>query len=201
MFRGGPSLVGVAAGSLRAPMELRWSFKTEGPVKSSAALVQDRVYVGSDDGNVYALGLGDGRKAWAFKTGGEVESSPLALEGRVYVGSSDNFLYALNAADGKPVWKCETGDKILGGPNWVKSGSATLILVGSYDFKLHAVEAASGKAAWTCETGNYINGSPGVADGQAVFGGCDGLLHVIGLADGKQLKEVEAARTLPGRRP
>ncbi len=36
--------------------------------------------------------------------------------------------------------------------------------------------------------GNYINGSPAIADGQAVFGGCDGMLHVISLADGKQVK-------------
>ena len=66
------------------------------------------------------------------------------------------------------------------------------MLVGSYDFKLHCVDAATGRSNWVYETGNYINGSPAVANGQAVFGGCDGLLHVISLADGKQVKEVEA---------
>ncbi|MEO6033992.1 MAG: PQQ-binding-like beta-propeller repeat protein, partial [Verrucomicrobiota bacterium] len=31
-----------------------------------------------------------------------------------------------------------------------------------------------------------------LADGKTVFGGCDGLLHVISVADGKQIKEIEA---------
>lgn len=120
MFRGGPALAGIAGGSLPERLELLWTFKTAGPVKSSAAIVQDRVFIGSDDGNVYALGLADGKKVWTFKTGGAVESSPLVLEGKVFVGSSDAFLYALEAGTGKLVWKYETGDKLLGAPNWVK---------------------------------------------------------------------------------
>src|SRR6267378_2037757 len=79
MFRGGPSLAGVASGSIPAKLSLLWSFKTGGPVKSSAAIVGGRVFVGADDGNVYALDLASGKKLWAFKTGGPVESSPLLV--------------------------------------------------------------------------------------------------------------------------
>ena len=125
MFRGGPTLIGIAGGGLAEGLELRWTFKTGGPVISSAAIVEDRVFVGSDDGNVYALALGDGKKIWAFKTGGGVESSPLVMEGKVFVGSSDGFLYALEAATGKLAWKYETGDKILGAPNWVRLGAGS----------------------------------------------------------------------------
>ena len=121
MFRGGPALTGIAAGTLPDRLGLLWSFKTAGPVKSSAAIVQDRVFVGSGDGNLYALALADGKKVWAFKTSGGVESSPLVLEGKVVFGSSDAFLYAFEAATGKLAWKYETGDKILGAPNWTAS--------------------------------------------------------------------------------
>ena len=55
-----------------------------------------------------------------------------------------------------------------------------------------------GRSNWVYETGNYINGSPAVADGRTVFGGCDGLLHVISLADGKQVKEIEAGAYIAG---
>ena len=58
MFRGGPALTGIAEGSLPEHLGLLWTFKTAGPVKSSPAIVSDRVFVGSDDGNVYALALG-----------------------------------------------------------------------------------------------------------------------------------------------
>jgi outer membrane protein assembly factor BamB len=83
MFRGGPALLGVAEGSLPAKPALLWSFKTGGPVKSSAAIVGDRVFIGSGDGNLYALDLARGKKLWSFKTGDEVESSPLVLDGKV----------------------------------------------------------------------------------------------------------------------
>ncbi|HEY5914539.1 MAG TPA: PQQ-binding-like beta-propeller repeat protein, partial [Verrucomicrobiae bacterium] len=137
MFRGDPALSGAASGALPEKPKLLWRFKTGDAVKSTAAIVQGRVYIGSGDGLVYALELGTGKKLWTYKTGGAVDSSPLALGGKVFVGSSDSVLYALEAADGKLAWKYETGDKIIGAPNWTKSGSGTRVLVGSYDFKLH----------------------------------------------------------------
>ena len=139
MFRGNPALTGVASSLLPDKLSLLWSFKTGGPVKSSAAIVEGRVFVGSGDGSVYALDLVTGKKSWTAKTGGPVDSSPLVLEGKVFFGSTDASLYAVDAANGKPLWKYVTGDKILGAPNWVKSpkGDADWVLVGSYDFKLH----------------------------------------------------------------
>ena len=76
MFRGGPALIGVAEGSLPAKLTSLWTFKTGGAVKSSAAIAQGRVFIGSSDENVYALNVADGKRVWAFKTGGPVESSP-----------------------------------------------------------------------------------------------------------------------------
>jgi len=189
MFRGNQALLGVAKGSLASKLSLLWSFKTGGPVKSSPAIEQNQVFIGSGDGNVYALNFADGKKLWEVKTGGAIESSPLVLENKVYIGSSDSWLYALDGKSGKLSWKYQTGEKILGAPNWVKAGEELRILVGSYDFKLHCVEAVKGQVVWTYESGNYINGSPAVADNRTVFGGCDALLHVISLADGKQEKE------------
>src|SRR5205807_4201508 len=93
MFRGEPALRGVALGSLPPKLQLAWSFKTGGPVKSSPAIEQDKVFVGSNDESVYGLSFAAGKPLWAFKTGGAVESSPLALDGKVFVGSSDGVLY------------------------------------------------------------------------------------------------------------
>ena len=173
MFRGNPALTGIAQGSLPAKPELLWSFKTQGPVRSSAAIVAGRVFVGSDDGYVYGLDAINGRQHWSFKTGDAVESSPLVLDGRVFVGSSDGYLYALDATNGTPLWKYKTDDKILGAPNWCSSPTNDLkwILVGSYDFRLHCVDAITGTSNWVYESGNYINGSPAVDGGKAVFGG------------------------------
>jgi outer membrane protein assembly factor BamB len=201
MFRGNPGLTGISPAHLSNTPKLAWSFKTGGPVKSSAAISDGKVYVGSDDKSIYCIDLQNGSKVWSFPTQGEVESSPLVLDGTVYFGSSDGGLYALNAASGKTNWVSMTGDKIMGGPNWFpapQGGGTNWIIAGSYDYKLYCFDAASGKTNWTFETSNFINGTPAIANGKTVFGGCDALLHVISLKDGQKVKEVEAGAYIAG---
>lgn len=200
MFRGNPGLTGISPATLPNSLSLLWSYKTAGPVKSSAAIVDGKVFVGSDDKSLHCIDLKSGQRAWVFPTEGEVESSPLVFGNRVYFGSSDGRLYAVDAKTGKEAWKVKTDDRILGAPNWFSpgEGKSPWILAGSYDFRLYSVDSATGKTNWTYETGNYINGAPAVANGQTVFGGCDALLHVIGIKDGQKIKEVDAGAYIAG---
>ena len=121
MFRGNPGLTGVSPAKLPASPKLLWTYKTGGPVKSSPAIVNGKLYVGSDDKLLHCVDIKKGQKLWTFPTEEEIESSPLVLDGIVYFGSTDAGLYAVNAETGKQVWVSKTGDKILGAPNWVMS--------------------------------------------------------------------------------
>ncbi|MBN1506521.1 MAG: PQQ-binding-like beta-propeller repeat protein [Sedimentisphaerales bacterium] len=194
MFHGEQSLRGVAPGTLADSLSLLWKFKTEAEVKSSAAVSEGRVFIGSADKNVYALDFQSGRKLWSYPTGDSVEAAPCVLDGRVFVGSGDNCLYALDAGTGELKWKYETEGQILGAANWTRSpdGQQTWVLVGSYDNMLHCVDAPSGKRVWAYETGNYVNGSPAVDRGRCAFGGCDAIIHVVSLADGSKLSEIDS---------
>ena len=192
IFRGDPALSGVAKGELQVPLSLAWTFKTGGPVQSSAVVVDGRVFFGSGDSNVYAVDLMSGEKVWAFPAGDIVEAPPLALNGTVYVGTSSGLFHAVDAATGKPKWSYQTGDKILASANWFAEGKRTNLLIGSYDYFLHCVDAASGASNWIYETGNYINGTPAVADGRTVFGGCDAVLHLVSASDGTKRGEIPA---------
>jgi len=51
MFRGGQSLLGTAAGSLPDSLQLLWKFKTGAEIKSSPAIDNDLVFIGSADAN------------------------------------------------------------------------------------------------------------------------------------------------------
>jgi outer membrane protein assembly factor BamB len=194
MFHGGQGLLGRAEGDLADSLVLLWKFKTGAEVKSSAAVADGHVFIGSCDESVYAIDLATGQNLWSCKTGGSVEAAPCVLEGRVFIGSADNFLYALDAGTGELKWKYETGGQILGSANWTRSpdGQKTWVLVGSYDNKLHCVDSQTGQLVWAFETGNYVNGSPAVAEGKCVFGGCDALIHVVSLADGAKVAEIDS---------
>ena len=68
-------------------LELKWSYTTGGGVESSPAVANGVVYVGSDDGNLYALDASTGALLWSYTTGDIVFSSPAVANGIVYFGS------------------------------------------------------------------------------------------------------------------
>jgi len=200
MFHGGRGLLGRAAGTLGDSLELLWKFETADQIKSSPVIVDDIVYIGSSDANMYAIDFETGNQMWKYQSPDAIEATPCVVEGSVYVGCSDGFLYALDAKTGSFKWKYETEGEILGAANWTRSpdGQSLWILVGSYDNRLHCVDSTSGQAVWTYETDNYINGSPTVADQKTVFGGCDAIIHVVSLTDGTQVAGIDGGSYIAG---
>jgi outer membrane protein assembly factor BamB len=194
MFRGQQRLLGIAKGNLPDKLDFIWKFKTEGQIKSSPVIVDGVVFIGSSDKNIYAIDVNKGQKIWSYQTDDIVEATPCVIEGAVYVGSSGGFLYDIDAKNGTLNWKYVTDGQILGAANWTLSpdGRTIWILVGSYDNKLHCVDSTNGRVVWSYETDNYINGSPAVEGNIAVFGGCDALIHVVSLIDGKDIKTIDS---------
>lgn len=77
----------------------RWAFATGCTgsicgVDSSPAVAKGTLYVGSYDGNVYALNATTGAKLWSYTTGNLVTSSPAVANGALYIGSGDANVYA-----------------------------------------------------------------------------------------------------------
>lgn len=71
-----------------------------GAFHSSPAIGPDgTVYIGSDDGKVYAINGANGSVKWTFATGGAVQSSPaIDSNGTIYVGSAGKGLYAISSS-------------------------------------------------------------------------------------------------------
>ncbi len=90
---------------------LKWKFSTTKPIDSSPTIVGDTVYVGCDDGNMYALNKNDGSIKWKFATKGNkaIKSTPAVWKNKVvcFVGN-DGFLYALDAKSGEKKWQAES---------------------------------------------------------------------------------------------
>ena len=84
----------------------KWTFKTDGPVIGSPAIANGVVYIGSIDGNMYALDQETGKQKWKFKTlaSRQVTSSPTIANSLVYFGGFDGILYAVDAQTGAMKW-------------------------------------------------------------------------------------------------
>ncbi len=100
-----------ASTTLRASrnfINVKWKFSTHGYVISSPAIDAGAAYVGSTDGNLYAVDLATGAQKWKFKTEARITSSPAVAQGTVYFGSYDGKFYAVDAATGTLKWKFQT---------------------------------------------------------------------------------------------
>ncbi|TKJ37537.1 MAG: hypothetical protein CEE38_08565 [Planctomycetes bacterium B3_Pla] len=105
--------------------KVRWVFFTAGPVRLAPTVVEDRLYVGSDDGCVYCLSTDNGSLIWKFDVA--TENSMVPGNGRMIsllpvrtglVVDADKvffaaglfpiqgtFLFALNAENGAVLWR------------------------------------------------------------------------------------------------
>ncbi|MBI1368540.1 MAG: PQQ-binding-like beta-propeller repeat protein [Planctomycetes bacterium] len=193
IYRGDEAMHGVSKAKLPADPVLKWSYKTEGPVKSSPVIADGRIFIGSDSKQLLALDAMTGKLLWSFMTEDTVEAPPTIDGDAVYIGSTDTNLYKLDAATGKLAWKFATNDKIIGAAVAVDDAASKrrLVLIGSYDGTLHALNAADGKEVWHYETSDPINGSAAIHNGVAAFGGCDGSLHIVDLDNGSERRTIE----------
>ena len=192
--RGDAALKGNANSQLGKQLDLLWTYNTGEFLKSSVVAQNGVAFVGSEEGLLHAILLESGEKKWTFKTEMAIEAPPLLHEGQVIVGSTDGFLYSINQDSGKLNWKYETMGEIMGAANQAirPQSKDDVLVVGSYDNFVHCVETKSGKLLWKFEAQNYINGVPTIYDRKyVVFGGCDAMLYVIGLEDGKDVRSIE----------
>ncbi|HET7016060.1 MAG TPA: PQQ-binding-like beta-propeller repeat protein [Streptosporangiaceae bacterium] len=166
-----------------------WNFPAASTF-SSPAVSNGIVYVGSSDGNVYAVAAASGLKVWKFTTQGRVFSSPAVSGGTVYVGSNDGNIYALDATSGQEKWHFDIGDFVLSSP----AVAGGVVYVGGLDHKLYALNAISGHKIWAFTTDASIPDSPAVANG-VVYVGAGHTVYALSAATGAKLWSFTAAST------
>src|SRR3984885_13636880 len=136
------------------PGGIKWKLHTGGPVVASPTLAGNRVYVGSYDGNLYALDAASGAVAWKVDLGARVASSAAVSDGLVYVLGYDAQLPALDSVTGKTNW--------------------TLATKGEHRFTATHLHGALPVAEAMPDPFDVFLSSPQVADGAVYFGSSDG---------------------------
>jgi eukaryotic-like serine/threonine-protein kinase len=76
-FHGNNARTGVYASPGPTKLNgIKWSFKTGGPIVSSAAMADGVVYIASYDGFLYAIDQETGKEKWKYKSRMPIASSP-----------------------------------------------------------------------------------------------------------------------------
>jgi uncharacterized repeat protein (TIGR01451 family) len=158
-------------------------------IRSSPAVVNGVVYVGSVDHNVYARNGSTGATLWSFATGNFVHSSPAVASGVVYVGSGDGNLYALNAATGALLWSFDTGSASVGGIDSSPAVVNGVVYIGAEDANVYALNAATGAKLWSYTTGGFlgISSSPAVVNGVVYIGAYGDNVYALNASTGAKL--------------
>ena len=138
------------------------------------------MYIGSNDGYVYALKASTGALIWRYQTGSYVTSSPTVVNGVLYIGSWDDYVYALNASTGAFIWYYQTGSSVLGSPTVVNG----VVYIGSDDDYVYALNASTGALIWYYQTGNSVTSTPAVVNGVVYIGSWDDYVYALKASNG-----------------
>ena len=172
---------GISAADVAALSPL-WEVEVGGPVSSTPVIADGVAYVGSYDGNLYAIDLPTGSVVWTYATGAAVPEPnlqiPLGITGSaavdadaVYVGDATATLHALDRATGVALWTRKL-EELPNASIWsspvvsegvIYIGVASIAKEVGFRGSVVAVDQASGEPLWQ----TYM--VPEGADGAGVF--------------------------------
>ena len=170
-------IAGLAAAAV-PNLKLRWALEFPGSIRarSQPTIAYGAVYVGSDNGTVYALDLASGCVRWTYRAAAEVRTGIVAETGvtagavpRLFFGDVIAHAYALDARNGKLLWSA----KVDSHPNATLTGTpafdhgtvyvpvSSLEVTSAADPKypcckfrgaVVALDAATGRQRWQAHT-------------------------------------------------
>jgi polyvinyl alcohol dehydrogenase (cytochrome) len=186
-------------------LTLAWAFGF--PDTTSAwgqpSIVGGRLFVGSQNGTVYALDPKSGCVIWTFTAHGGVRASISVGGGRAYFSDQKGYAYALDAADGRPIWRVKIEDhpliRLTGSPalyngrlyvptsSYEESGKGPTYACCTFRGSIVALDVATGKSIWKAYT---IREQPTLmgkrADGVEAWGPAGGAIWSAPTIDPKR---------------
>ncbi len=153
---------------------IKWRLKAKRAITSSPVIFDNVAYVGSMDGQVYAVEINNGWVVWKFRTNKAVVSSPIIVDKMLYIGSADGYVYALDL-NGHEQWRFQTGGQVNSAVTYA-NGS---LYFGSTDKKVYSIDIRKGRLRWEYETGGPITSSACIVDNLVYIGSTDKHLYAF----------------------
>ncbi|BBN82231.1 hypothetical protein PA25_22160 [Pseudoalteromonas sp. A25] len=178
---------------------LKWTYSTQGIVRSKPAISNHQLFFSSDDGYLYALNRWSGTLLWKANLDDAdiprylpanhapwefdyAKSSPIVNGAHVYVGSANGKLYALSAYSGQVLWTFDTKGKIRSTPI-IKDN---LLYISNFNGTTYAINRFTADQVWSHQSSGAITSHPEIVDDALVIGSRDTKLYALDLITGKE---------------
>jgi outer membrane protein assembly factor BamB len=169
-----------------------WKFSC-GPIHSKPLIRDSIAYFGSNDKNLYAVNMKNGKEIWHYLAD-SINSFP-ALKDSIVVFEARNKLYALHAKTGRFLWSYTTdanADLLIGFTDYHHSSPViqdSLVIFCDQSGYINGVDLHTGKLKYQFLTDghNAIRGTPVVKDSIVYAGDWIGNIYAVSLKDSIQI--------------
>nr|WP_241434603.1 PQQ-binding-like beta-propeller repeat protein [Natrialba asiatica] len=164
--------------------DVQSKFATDTTGGLTAAAVGDQtVYVGSEEGSLSAYDIETGDVKWSSDVELGLVGPPALADETVYVVDIDATLRAFDPSDGTIHWAEQLPGVSEGSPAVI--GGA--VYLGDTQGTVHCLATDDGERLWQADTGNWITPSPAVTDTAVYVCNNDGAVYAIDQTEGEIL--------------
>ncbi len=175
--------------------------------KSTPLLVDNQIFMGSDNGKMWSIDRHTGNAIWEFQAKGTfpkkgIWSSPCYYEDKLYFGAYNGNIYCLDATKGNEIWTNPCCDWVGSSP--VISIKHGLIFIGLEYEKprnqgsVAAFSVKTGNKVWEVWLNQYQHGSANYDEGSnlAIFGTNDHTVIALNAENGAIIWEFKTGRSV-----
>ncbi len=172
---------------LSGPQRMAWTFDAGAPLRNTPVTDQDTVYVGAENGKVYALDKSNGQFRWQCQVSPEEPRafqlfSPACIhQGKLFIGSATRQLACIDTRTGELLWQVPTSDWIRARPlvvNKTVYAAGLDGMVTAFDFQ--------GKQRWSVQAGHHAIFADLVGNKNGILASSSGLyLYSLNPQSGK----------------
>jgi outer membrane protein assembly factor BamB len=177
-------------------------FKTRA-IYGAPVVEDDRVYLATFAGGVFALNKDDGRPVWpgsngnAGKIDGNLAGGVAVSDENVYFGTTEGRLYAWKKSDGTPAAGWEQPKKFEGGIWATPIVHGDTLYVATMKGKLYALSLADGSERWAPFESSAAIPDLSLVDDDTLFAASiNRHAYLISAKDGSQIADFEAGNWL-----
>jgi outer membrane protein assembly factor BamB/formylglycine-generating enzyme required for sulfatase activity len=169
-----------------------WRRAMSGHSVGAPLVFENRVFVGGDEGTVYAVEAATGNEVWTGHALGDVWGSSLAGHaGRLYFGTGTGHVLCVDADDGDVNWSRSLGGTPVDSSPAIVDGK---VYIGAANGLVYCLDSGTGQILWSRNTGDPIGlASPAVGEGRVVIANETGFVTCLNASDGAVRWTVDAS--------